>query len=439
MDNKIKLLLNALGGAANIQQVTHCMTRLRIEVKQSAPVDQQSIEKLELFIAIIVDGNNLQLVAKPGQAERYAEQLQLQITAVNHTTDNRLQLRKPLQFITAIFTPLLPALIGCGFITGTVNVVKVTWPLFYQQQQNLFLLLSLASQALLFYLPVMLGYSIALRRGTSTTLAALVAGMLSLPDLNKLHLLNQPLQAGSGGIFSVIVVVLFMSGLEKILRRKLKTPLAIMIIPVLTIVTTLFAALIVFQPVGAWVSTALQTMLGTLLFANTLMAVVVGALLGAVFLGLVLTGLHHSLLLIHMEIFQLSGQNHLYPILAMAGMGQVGACLWVLCKTQNRALRQILLSGLPIGLLGIGEPLLFGVSLPLGKPFIAGCIGGAAGGGLLAALHTGIMVPFATTGLTLVPLVNAGQRFDYLSGVLLAITVGFIASMLLGFADPKEK
>ena len=133
----------------------------------------------------------------------------------------------------------------------------------------------------------------------------------------------------------------------------------------------------------------------------------VGALLGGGFLFLLLTGLHQGLIPIHAQILDTFGLNYLFPILAMGGMGQVGAAAYVYLKTKNSRLKKTISGALPVGIIGVGEPLLFGVSLPLGKPFIAGCIG-------------------------------AGQILPFLPAVVSAWVVGFVAAMILGFTDPQE-
>ncbi|VTP74653.1 EIIBC-MurNAc [Leclercia adecarboxylata] len=110
----------------------------------------------------------------------------------------------------------------------------------------------------------------------------------------------------------------------------------------------------------------------------------VGGILSGTFLPLVLTGLHQGLVPIHVELVQAHGYNALLPILAMAGVGQIGAAIAVLMKTRNERLKKGDQRGAAGRLLGIGEPLIFGVTLPLGKPFIGACLGGAIGGALIS-------------------------------------------------------
>ncbi len=82
------------------------------------------------------------------------------------------------------------------------------------------------------------------------------------------------------------------------------------------------------------------------------------------------------------------GSTSLLPILAMAGAGQVGAAfaLWLRCRN-NKKLTEMIKGALPVGILGIGEPLIYGVTLPLGtRPFITACLGGGIGGAVVGLL-----------------------------------------------------
>ena len=162
---------------------------------------------------------------------------------------------------------------------------------------------------------------------------------------------------------------------------------------------------------------------------------VTGFILGGTFLPMVMVGIHQGLTPIHAELLSRYGVTILLPILAMAGGGQVGAAIAVYAKTRNKALRKTIASALPVGLMGVGEPLIYGVTLPLGKPFIGACIGGAFGGAVQAAY----MVGAATIGISGLPLAASTDNIPmYLLGLVTAYAAGFIATWLLGFDDPKE-
>ena len=126
--------------------------------------------------------------------------------------------------------------------------------------------------------------------------------------------------------------------------------------------------------------------------------------------------------------------NPLMPILSMAGAGQVGAACAVYLKTKNSSLKTIIKGALPVGILGIGEPLIFGVTLPLGRPFITACIGAGFGGAFQASMHIN-SVALGLSGLPLAFLIQPGQVSYYLTGILIAYGAGFILTWAVGFNE----
>lgn len=162
-----------------------------------------------------------------------------------------------------------------------------------------------------------------------------------------------------------------------------------------------------------------------------------GFVLGALFLPMVMFGLHQILTPIHIEMINKTGSTPLLPILAMAGAGQVGAAiaLWLRCR-KNKQLTNMIKGALPVGILGIGEPLIYGVTLPLGRPFITACIGGGIGGAVVGGLgHVGA-IAIGPSGLALVPLITNGHMMSYVLGLLAGYVGGFVATYFFGI--PKD-
>lgn len=159
-------------------------------------------------------------------------------------------------------------------------------------------------------------------------------------------------------------------------------------------------------------------------------------------------GLHQALIPIHTTLISQQGYTVLLPVLAMAGAGQVGAALAVYVRLRHdTSLRTTIRSALPAGLLGVGEPLIYGVSLPLGRPFLTACAGGAAGGafvGFFAMLGDRVgTTAIGPSGWALFPLL-AGNRplavtaAIYAGGLLTGYAVGFAATYFLGFTGSSS-
>lgn len=157
-------------------------------------------------------------------------------------------------------------------------------------------------------------------------------------------------------------------------------------------------------------------------------------------------GLHQALIPIHTTLIEQQGYTVLLPILAMAGAGQVGAALAVYFRLpHNRSIRTTIKSALPAGFLGVGEPLIYGVSLPLGRPFITACIGGAFGGGFVGLCNQlGDAVgstAIGPSGWALFPLVKGSQSITttlvvYALGLAVGYLTGFLATYFFGFSKP---
>jgi len=161
---------------------------------------------------------------------------------------------------------------------------------------------------------------------------------------------------------------------------------------------------------------------------------VVGAILAGFFLPLVMLGLHHGLTPIHMELINSFNATALLPILAMAGAGQVGAALAIFVKTKNKRLKTVIKGAIPAGFLGIGEPLIYGVTLPLGRPFITSCLGAAVGGAFQAFMGTAAS-GIGVSGLPLLPLIADNKYLIYFLGLLITYTAGFLFTYFFGFKE----
>ncbi|WP_278342343.1 PTS transporter subunit EIIC, partial [Parageobacillus thermoglucosidasius] len=156
--------------------------------------------------------------------------------------------------------------------------------------------------------------------------------------------------------------------------------------------------------------------------------------LAGTFLPLVMVGLHHGLTPIHMEFINKIGSTPILPILAMAGAGQVGAAIAIFVKTKNKRLRNIIKGALPVGFLGIGEPLLYGVTLPLGRPFLTACLGAAVGGAFQAVMKTAAL-GIGVSGLSLIPLIADNKYMLYFAGLFISYVFGFIFTYFFGFKE----
>jgi len=449
MSNKFERLAEEIvknvGGEQNIATFENCMTRLRISLKDMSKFNKDILEKVDGVMGVVESGNRVQIVVGPGVANK--------VSAVIRDTTNisvedvvefgdaegvKAQVKDqykaaPSDFlgkISSIFVPLIPAFIGSGLIMGINNILMKTTNI----NPNITGLLGVFSGAVFGYMAIMVGMNAAKVFGASPAIGGLMAGITISPGLDGLTMFGRELVPGRGGIIAVLLVVWFASVIERWLRRVIHESVELILTPLLTVLISGFVALLVLQPIGGLISDGIgAAATGAIEKGGAL----TGAILGGTFLPLVMTGLHQGLTPIHADLLQNTGVTTLLPILAMAGAGQVGASFAVLAKTKNERLKKTVKSALPVGILGVGEPLIYGVTLPLGKPFLGACIGGAVGGAIVAPFKVGAM-GMGISGLPLAIIIDQGNVGYYLLGILGAYIGGFIATYLLGFEDPVE-
>lgn len=431
-----------IGGLGNVATLTHCMTRVRIVLKDRSLIDMDALRKIDGIKGVVDAGEQYQIIVGMGTAAKVTGVLNKRYSGDSETATDVKQpfsIRRALNTLAAIFVPTIPALIGCGLVLGLINIVKLMSPETVTANPDLFALFTVVGKAVFAVLSIMIGMNTAKELKASPAIGAVMAAILSSPALGSIELFGTTLTPGGGGMFAVLIVCVFSSKFELWFRGHCKESLDLIFTPTVTIIASSIVAIFVLQPIAHAVNVWLGNLVAVALLGESAGSVVVGGFLGGGFLFLLLTGLHQGLIPIHAQILETFGLNYLFPILAMGGMGQVGAAAYVYIKTKNERLKKTITGALPVGILGVGEPLLFGVSLPLGKTFIAGCIGGFAGGALIAAFKVGIIIPFGTAGLSLIPLVGEGQIISFLIAVVCAWIVGFIASMLLGFTEPATE
>ena len=268
--------------------------------------------------------------------------------------------------------------------------------------------------------------------GGTPILGGALAAFVSHPGLKGIELFGNELLPGRGGIISVILIAALAVFIEKRLHKLVPEMLDLFVTPVLTLLISGLAAVLVFQPIGGAIASAI----GSAATASVATGgAPVGAILAGIWLPMVMMGVHQVFTPIHVALLEQYGVTILLPILAMAGAGQVGAALAVYFKTKNKFLKKTILSALPVGMMGVGEPLIYGVTLPLGKPFLGACLGATVGGAIEAAAAVGAGA-IGISGLPLTPTVN--NIPVYLLGLVASYAAGFVATWLLGFDDPEE-
>ncbi|MCE5002688.1 PTS transporter subunit EIIC [Staphylococcus pseudoxylosus] len=456
-------IIDAVGGLDNMDNVINCMTRVRIKVLTEDKVDYEKLKAIKGVMGVVKD-DRVQVVVGPGTVNKVATRIS-DLSGVRlgetipHNTKNyradaeakakenktsiqskqqRGKFNKLLKTIANIFIPLIPAFIGAGLIGGIAAVLSnllAAGQISGEWVTQLVTVFNVIKDGMLAYLAIFTGINAAKEFGATPGLGGVIGGTTLLTGLTDENMITniftgEPLQAGQGGIIGVIFAVWLLSIVEKRLHKIVPNAIDIIVTPTITLFIIGLLTIFIFMPLAGFVSDGLVSVINAIIDIGGVFS---GFIIGAFFLPLVMLGLHHMFTPIHIEMINQTGATYLLPIAAMAGAGQVGAALalWVRCS-KNTTLRDTLKGALPVGFLGIGEPLIYGVTLPLGKPFITACIGGGIGGAVIGGIgHIGATA-IGPSGISLLPLISDHMYLGYIAGLLAAYAGGFLFTYFFG-------
>ena len=241
-----------------------------------------------------------------------------------------------------------------------------------------------------------------------------------------------------GNIIGVLLAAWAGAKIERVIRNVIPDELDMILTSMLTLIFTAVLTYIVIMPIGVWLFQGMSW-----LFIHLNSNPLGCAVLAGVFLIAVVFGVHQGFIPVYLALMDSQGFNSLFPILSMAGAGQVGAALALYWKADvSSTLRTQIRGAIIPGILGVGEPLIYGVTLPRMKPFITACIGGAAGGlfiGTIAwlGLPVGLNSAFGPSGLVALPLMTSAKGIFpaiavYGVGIVISWVCGFIITLLFG-------
>lgn len=446
-----KRLVELVGGKENIKAVENCMTRCRLELVDPTKADIEAIKNAEGTLGVVEAKGQLQVIYGPGKVNKITEEVKkivgtrvvigdeaVKATKARLQEKNNTKFKNILKKLGNIFIPMIPLFVACGLVLAVNNIAGVYFGDAYKTT-NAAQIIGLIGNAVFSILSILVGVNAAKEFGSQMPMiGGALGGVLTSSTLANITLFGKELTPGRGGIISVILVVALAVFVEKQCRKFVPDVLDLFVTPLVTLTVSVLAALFVLQPIGGAISDGMGILVAnTIASENIFVSVLSGAISGGLFLPLVMTGMHQALTPIHADLIATVGYTILLPALAAAGMAQVGATLAVVKKTKNQRLKKTAKNGLVPGILGIGEPLIYGVTLPLGKPFLGACLGAAVGGAVMAFFKVGA-VALGVSGLPLALLIANGKMLVFLIGVLASYVAGYFFTAILGFEDPVE-
>ena len=462
-----KNILELVGGRDNINSVFHCVTRLRFKLKDEKLAKTEEIKSLEGIVTVMQSGGQYQVVIGNHVPDVYATFLQVanMSGAVESNTEDTNKAGLGARFIdmiSGVFTPILGVLAATGMIKGLAALVlALGWVTATSGTYNL---LNIAGDGLFNFLPIFLGYTAMKKFGGTPFIGMAIAAALVHPTLTTLTAGDPLYTLFKGSLFqsdiritflgipvimmsyasSVIPILLssfFAAKVEKGFKKIVPDVVKTFIVPFLTIIIMVPLTFLVIGPVATWAGSLLGA---ATLWIYKLSPIAAGIILGGFWQIFVIFGLHWGL--VPIAINNLT-TLHYDPVLAttvMVCFAQIGAVLAVMLKTKNKGLKTLSIPAFISGIFGVTEPAIYGITLPLKKPFIMSCIGGAVGGGIIGAT-AGKLWMFGGMGIFVFPaFIKPGSSLDMsFYGAIISLIAGFVVAFVLtylfGFKDAASK
>ena len=382
-------VLDAVGGKENVNSVVHCATRLRFKLKDEEKADTNRLIQDDDVIQVVQSGGQYQVVIGSHVSDVYRE-----LTGVANfdgesekSAEKGNPLNQLIDIISSIFTPFLGAMAGAGVLKGFLTLaVTMNW---LAADSGVYTVWYAIADGLFTYLPVMLAFTAAKKFKTNEFLAVSLAMALVHPSITELagqtlSFVGIPVIIGASAytssVIPIVLAVFLQSYVERFFKKVIPSFLQIICVPL--------AVFLIMAPVTFIVVGPLGTIVGNLLGSGydaiyNLSPILAGAIMGGLWQVFVMFGMHWGFVPIAMVNLTQFGFDTMVPMLLPAVLAQGGAALAVFFITKNVKLKGLALSSTITSLFGITEPTVYGVTLPLKKPFIAACISGAIGGAIV--------------------------------------------------------
>lgn len=427
-----KEILKLVGGEENIDQVTHCMTRLRFNLNDNKKADKATLKNTPGVMGVMENGGQFQVIIGndvPVVYNALVSNMSKAPTGEGASTGTKKK-RNPVSalfdFIAGMFTPILPAITGAGMIKGIVAIlVALGW---MSDSSSTYIILSAIGDGAFYFLPIILAVSAAKKLGSNMFIGAALGAGIMHPTITALLANGDSSFAGikvvaatySSTVIPIVIAIWIASYVEKAVDRITHASLKLIVVPTVTLLIMVPLTLIAIGPLGSIIGNGLSGGISWL-FDN--MSILASILIGGTMSLLIITGMHYALTPIVIGSITSLGYDFIIPLMFVANWAQAGGALGVGFRAKNLQSKSLAFSTGLTAIMGITEPAMYGVNMKYKKPFIAALLGGAIGGAFMGIFH---VKAYVITGLVGLPGIAAFIS-PAISTLILAIVGGLIA------------
>ncbi|GMA50838.1 PTS system trehalose-specific EIIBC component [Alicyclobacillus contaminans] len=453
-------ILESVGGRENVVSATHCVTRLRLVLKDEQQVDKAALESNDLVKGSFSANGQFQIVIGPGLVDRVTDTF-VELAGLQQATKEEVKaaaeqklnpVQRLVKTLSDIFIPLLPAIVTAGLLMGVNNILSGPG-IFYPKQAFIDVhpawkdfadIINLIANTSFTFLPGLIGWSAVRKFGGSELLGIVLGLMLIHPELLNAYSYANALEKGTiphwnlfglhvqkvgyqGQVLPILVASYILAKLERWLEQRIPDTFKLILVAPIALLVTGFLSFIVIGPVTFAIGRAITS---AFVYVFNHYALLGGLIYGGLYAVLVVTGMHQTFLAVDLQLIAQTGTTFLWPILALSNIAQGSSALAMMFVAKEEKLRGMALTSSISAYLGITEPAMFGVNLRFRFPFVSSMIGAALGGAFITMEH----VRAFSVGVGGLPgfLSIVTQKWGaFFIGMAIAIVVPFVLTTVL--------
>lgn len=452
--NLAKDIVKNIGGKENVVSLTHCITRLRFKLKDESKANDDIIKNMSGVVTVMKSGGQYQVVIGNHVPEVYADVMPL--IGLDDGASNEEEapsgnlFNKAIDIISGIFQPILGIMAACGMVKG-LNALFVAIGL-YSDSCGGYLVLNAIGDGLFNFLPLFLGYTAAKKFNLKPMLGLVIGAIMCYPTIQNSSLsasgnILYTLFTGTmfesnvytdffgipmiamdytGTVIPVIFVVYFASKCEKFFNKFVPDLVKFFFVPMLTLLVSIPIGFLLIGPLATFGSSIIAKIVISVRNFSPMLA---GAIVGLTWQILVIFGLHWGFIPVYINNIMTNGYDNVMMPFFACTFATSAVVLAIFFKTKDSKLKEMALPNFISGIFGVTEPAIYGILLPLKKPFIISCIAGAIGGGFYGAFN---FRKFMMGGMGIFEF-PAMIEPDGSMGNLIVAVVGVIITMIIAF------
>lgn len=429
-------------GEDNIISAAHCATRLRLVLKESPSAEiTAKISSMPAVIQVVEKGGQYQIVIGTHAKDVYEELAQimhLEEKQGDMPEEKGSFINRVIATMSAVFAPFVYILAAAGLVQGCLIIINLFAPAF--AETGTYAVLSFISWTPFTFLPVMIAVTASKHFKCNTFIALWCCLALVNPDWGamaariaegesiKFLAFNMAQTTYTSSVLPPLFLVLALSYLERFVDKHLPDIIKALATPFICAIIMVPATILVIGPISDMVANGIAV--GYNFLYNTVPAVA-ALIIGGFWQVAVIFGVHWGVTPMVMANFANYGCDSFQAVQTCAVVAQAAACFGVVIKTRNKEMKNVALSAGLTGVFGITEPAIYGVTLRLKKPFVAGCVSGALGALVVAFFGSKNYVYAGLPGLlTTVNSISPDAPMSF-PGMLIGCAVSIAAAIIL--------